>query len=296
MGGVITQGPTTPLGAVSPRPGLLFRAAMLACRFLAQVVFGLRMELLDAGNLPRDAAGRPAGGWIAAPAPHRRWIDPFLMLLVLPIQPRIVFFADGRVLYRTPFRRWLFRALGGVVPVWKRGGPRAFFSHIESARQVVDGGAVFVIFPEAGPPSAPDAARPIEPGFGYMAMRTRAPLVPLVIAGTGELYRGRRLTVRVMPATNAAELAGLPDGAALPEAGSHEERAAARRIAETFQGRMAPLIAADHRALERRTAGDRRRWTWLTNWLDWDADAAERTARGRGSTSAAEAPEGDRVV
>lgn len=276
---MITEGPTTPIGAVSPRPGLLFRGAMAACRFLAHVVFGLRPVLLDAKNLPRDAAGRPVGGWIAVPAPHRRWIDPFLMLLVLPIEPRIVFFADGRVLYRTAFRRWLFRGLGGVVPVWKRGGPKAFFAHIEAARRVVDSGAVFVIFPEAGPPSPPDAARPIEPGFGYMAMRTGAPLVPLVIAGTGELYRGRRLTVRVLPQTTAAELAGLPADVPLPDPGSGEERRAARRIATAFQERMAPLIAADHHGLERRAASDTRRWTWLTHWLDWDADAAEAAVR-----------------
>jgi len=252
---------------------------MAVCRGIARGVFGLRLELIDAENLPRDEAGRPAGGWIAVPAPHRRWIDPFLMLLVLPIEPRIVFFADGRVLYRTAFRRWLFRGLGGVVPVWKRGGPKAFFAHIEAARQVLDAGAVFVIFPEAGPPSPPDAARTIEPGFGYMAMRSGAPLVPLVIAGTGELYRGRRLTVRVLPPTTASKLAGLPDGTPNPAAGSGEERQAARRIAAAFQERMAPLIAADHHDLERRTAGDRRRWTWLTHWLDWDADAAEAAAR-----------------
>jgi len=278
-GGVISQGSTAPIGTLTPRPGLAFRVAMAACRFLARVVFGLRLELLDGENLPRDASGRPMGGWIAVPAPHRRWIDPFLMLLVLPLEPRIVFFADGRVLYRTGFRRWLFRTLGGVVPVWKRGGPKAFFAHIEAAKQVLDAGAVFVIFPEAGPPSPPDAARPIEPGFGYMAMRTRAPLVPLVIAGTGELYRGRRLTVRVLPQTSAAELAGLSDGSPLPAPGRGEERQAARRIAASFQERMAPLIAADHHDLEDRAAGDRRRWTWLTHWLDWDADAAEAAAR-----------------
>lgn len=260
---------------------------MLACRFLARVIFGLRFELLDAENLPRDADGRPAGGWIAAPAPHRRWIDPFLLLLVLPIRPRIVFFADGRVLFKTRLRAWLFRTLGGVVPVWKRGGPKAFFAHIEAARQVVAGGAVFVIFPEAGPPSPPDAARSIEPGFGYMAMRSGVPLVPIVIAGTGELYRGRTLTVRVMPPTDARELAGLEPDAPLPEPGSPEERRSARTIASNFQDRMAPLVAADHWALERRTADDRRRWTWLTHWLDWDADAAEAAARRRTEGGAA---------
>ena len=273
--------PSHPIARVSPRPGLTFRAAISLCRLLARGIFGLRLELQGAEHLPVDARGRPAGGWIAVPLPHRRWIDPFLLLLLLPLEPRIVFFGDGRVLFKTPFRRLLFRVLGGVVPIWPRGGPRAFWSHVAAAGRVVEAGAVFVIFPEAGPPSAPDRARHVEPGFGYLAMRTQASLVPMIIAGTGELYRRRRLVLRIMPATTAGELAGLPPGASLPQPSSPEERAAARRIAERFAAQMADPIAALHADVERTSAGERRRWPWLTHWLDWDADAADAARAAR---------------
>jgi len=273
--------PTGLIGEVSQRPGVTFRIAIALCRFLAVVVFGLRLELRGAEHLPRDDAGRPTGGWIAVPVPHRRWIDPFILLLLLPIQPRLVFFADGRVLFKTRLRRLLFRLLGGVVPVWPRGGPKAFWAHIEAAQRVLQAGAVFVIFPEAGPPSEPDRARRIEPGFGYLAMRTGVPLVPIVIGGTGELYRRRRLVLDVLPATTPAELAGGPAGAALPEPGSHEERATARRIADAFAARLASPVAELHSQIERASVGDRRRWPWLTHWLDWDADAAD-AARAAG--------------
>jgi len=269
------------IGEISSRPGIAFRIALAICSVLARGVFGLRLELTGAELLPRDEHGRPAGGWIAVPVPHRRWIDPFLLLLLLPQEPRLVFFADGRALFRTRFRRLLFRLLGGVVPVWPHGGPKAFWTHIAAAQRVLDAGAVFVIFPEAGPPSAPDAARHIEPGFGYLALRTRAPLVPIVIAGTGEIYRRRRLVLRVLPTLTAPELAGLGPGDELPEANTAGERAAARRIAEELSARMAPRIASEHHDLERRAARDRRRWTWLTHWLDWDADAADAAARAR---------------
>jgi 1-acyl-sn-glycerol-3-phosphate acyltransferase len=276
--------PTGLIGEVSARPGAFFRFAIGLCRVIT-FAFGLRLELRGAENLPRDARGRPAGGWMAVPAPHRRWIDPFLLLLLLPVEPRLAFFADGRVLVKTPFRRLLFRLLGGMVPVWPRGGAKAFGAHIEAAGRVLEAGAVFVIFPEAGPPSAPDRTRPIEPGFGYLAMRTGVPLVPMVIGGTGELYRGRRLILRVLPATTPQELAGRPAGAAVPDPGSHEERADARRIADAFAERLAPPVADLHAEVERASAGDNKRWRWLTHWLDWDADAADaaRTARGRGS-------------
>jgi 1-acyl-sn-glycerol-3-phosphate acyltransferase len=271
---VTTDRPTGLIGEVSRRPGVFFRFAIGLCRLIT-FVFGLRLELRGAENLPRDARGRPAGGWMAVPVPHRRWIDPFLLLLLLPIEPRLAFFADGRVLVKTRLRRLLFRLLGGMVPVWPRGGAKAFWAHIEAARRVLDAGAVFVIFPEAGPPSEPDRTRTIEPGFGYLAMRTGVRLVPMAIGGTGELYRGRRLILSVLPATTPQELAGLPAGAPLPEAGSHEERAAARRIADAFAERLAPPVAALHAEIERASAGDRKRWRWLTHWLDWDADAAD---------------------
>jgi len=273
------------IGEVSHRPGVAFRIAIALCRLLAVVVFGLRPELRGAEHLPTDDAGRPTGGWIAVPVPHRRWIDPFLLLLLLPIQPRLVFFADGRVLFKTRFRRLLFNLLGGVVPVWPRGGPKAFWAHIEAAQRVLEAGAVFVIFPEAGPPSEPDQARRIEPGFGYLAMRTGVPLVPIVIGGTGELYRGRRLVLNVLPATTPAELAGAPAGTAMPEPGSQDERAAARRIADAFAARLAPQVAELHAQIERASVGDRRRWPWLTHWLDWDADAADAARAARTSRS-----------
>jgi 1-acyl-sn-glycerol-3-phosphate acyltransferase len=275
---------TDPIGDISPRPSLFFRAVLGLCRFLARVVFGLRLELRGAEHLPVDERGRPAGAWIAVPLPHRRWIDPFILVLLLPIQPRLVFFADGRVVFKTPLRRFLFRAVGGVVPVWPHGGPKAFWAHIEAARRVLDSGSVFVIFPEAGPPSPPDRAREIQPGFGYLAMRTQAPMVPMVIGGTGELYRRRRLVLQVMPRTSAQELAGLPSSAGLPEEGSAGERAAAHGIARRFSDEMAPAVAELHAAIEQASAGERRRWPWLTHWLDWDADAADaaRAARAAG--------------
>jgi hypothetical protein len=48
---------------------------------------------------------------------------------------------------------------------------------------------------------------------------------------------------------------------------------------------MAPPVADLHAEIERASAYDRKRWPWLTHWLDWDADAADaaRAARKQGS-------------
>jgi len=269
--------PTGLQGTASPRAPLAYRLVIGLARLLNGVIFRLRMTLEGAENLPRDASGNLVGGWIAAPVPHRRWIDPFLLVMRLPIQPRIMFFGDGRVIFLTPLRRFLFRLIGGVVPLWPHGGTDAFASHVEAAGQVLHAGAVFVLFPEAGPPSPPDRARQIKPGIGYVALRSGAPIVPIIIGGTTELYRGRRLVLRVLPAMTAAELAGLPAGLSL-EVGSAEEKAAAHAVAAGMDAFTAPRIAALYHEIEAASANDRKVWPWLTHWLDleWEGDRPHR--------------------
>ena len=258
-------------GSASPRAPLAYRFVVALAKFLNWAFFRFRMTLEGAENLPRT------GGWIAAPLPHRRWIDPFLLVMRLPIEPRIVFFGDGRVLFLTPFRRFLFRLIGGVVPVWPKGGVGAFGPHVDAAGRVLDAGAVFVLFPEAGPPSPPDRAREIKAGIGYVALRTGAPIVPILIGGTTELYRGRRLVLRILPAVSALELADVPPGPA-PERESAREREVARAVASGLDALTAPPIAALHHEVEARSTADRRRWTWLTHWLDleWEGDRPHR--------------------
>jgi 1-acyl-sn-glycerol-3-phosphate acyltransferase len=264
----------------SARAGLAFRLARAICWVLARIVFGLRIELRGAEHLPRDVSGRPVGGLIAAPVPHVRWIDPFLLVLALPHRPRLVFLGDGRHLFRNWSRRLLFRLVGGVVPVWpRRSGAGAFATHIAAARQILDAGAIFTIFPEGGPAARPGSIRAIRPGLGYIGLRSAAPIVPIVIGGADELYRGRRLVVEVLPAVAAGELAGLAAGAPLPEPGTADERGAAHRLVDAFAAVTAPHVARLHEEVAKASAHDVRRWPWLTTWLEWDADSGEAGVR-----------------
>jgi len=62
-----------------------------------------------------------------------------------------------------------------------------------------------------------------------------------------------------------AELAG-DDWSGVPEPGSREELAAARRAAAALEARLAPVIAELHPATVD-PPGRRRRWPWLTGLL-----------------------------
>jgi len=247
----------------SARASTLYRLLLAGVRVLGRGVFGFRTEVVGADLLPRDAGGAPTGGWIAAGLPHRTWVDPFVVADNLPIEPRLVFFGDGRAMFRSRWRRFVFRSIGGVIPIWPGGGRAAVDSHLAAAGAALSAGAVLCLFPETGPATQPGTARPLGLGVAYFALRTGAPVVPIVLGGTHELYRSRRFRLEVLPPLTARELAGLGVDAPLPEPWTRAEREAAHRIAANLHDLTAEPIAAAHLATVL-PSGARKRWRWLT--------------------------------
>ncbi|HEY7589568.1 MAG TPA: lysophospholipid acyltransferase family protein [Candidatus Limnocylindrales bacterium] len=252
------------VGKASPRAPRLYRFLLLLCRGVARLL-GFRLVLEHAERLPRRAGGSPAGGWIAAGLPHRTWIDPFVLALLLPIEPRINWLGDGRAIYRSRLRRLVFDRIGGVVPIWPGRGPAAFEEHVAAAKSVIDSGAVFGLFPEVGPAVPVERARPLSAGVAYFALRSNAPIVPLVLGGAHELYLGRTIILSVLEPVTARELAGLEPDAPLPDPGTPEERDAAARMTERLQELTAGPVADAHERAEP-PPGTRKHWRWLTSW------------------------------
>jgi 1-acyl-sn-glycerol-3-phosphate acyltransferase len=239
------------VGEPTPHPTVAYRALRVAWRAAASALrFHVSVEGLE--HLPRRDDGRRDGGWIAAGLPHRAWVDPFLLWMALPAEPRLVFFGDARTMARSPLRRWVLRRVGGVIPIPSRGGPHAFATHLEAAARVIDAGAVFCLFPESGFPSEPGTARPVAAGLGYVALRTGAPIVPVVLGGNEVLFLGRRLVLRVLPAQPWqvwAAVDGAPVPGAPPAAGSAEERMLAHRIADGFREATSAAVRDAHLAV-----------------------------------------------
>ncbi|HYK95711.1 MAG TPA: 1-acyl-sn-glycerol-3-phosphate acyltransferase [Candidatus Dormibacteraeota bacterium] len=250
------------LGGGSPRPGTTYRALRLVWRWCAALL-GAHLELEGAENLPRTPGGRRAGGWIAAAVPHRTWIDPFVPWILLPERPRFIFFGDARTMARSPLRRFLVRRLGGVIPIPAERDPRTVEVHLEAARRALAAGGVFMLMPEIGPPSKPGELRRLGGGMAYIALRNRAPIVPLVLGGNDDIYFGRRVILRVLPALDPCELAGLADGEAPPAPGSSAERRAAHMVTAAFADRVAPGVAEVH-LLASPPPGTSRRGRFLT--------------------------------
>jgi len=250
------------LGGASARPGLTYRLLRVSWRACAALL-GARLELEGAENLPRTPDGRRAGGWIAAVVPHRTWIDPFVPWILLPERPRFVFFGDARTMARSPLRRFVVRRLGGVIPIPAGRDPRTVEVHLEAARQTLAAGGVFMLMPETGQASTPGELRRLGNGMAYVAIRNRAPIVPLVLGGNDEIYFGRRVLLRVLPALDPWALAGLIEGGSAPAPGSSAERRAAHTLTAAFALRVAPAVADVHRR-SLPPPGTRRRGRFLT--------------------------------
>ncbi len=120
--------------------------------------------------------------------------------------------------------------------------------------------------PEGTVSGPPGRLLPFRPGAALIALRTGAPIVPLAMAGTEELYIGRRMASRVLAPTSARELLGEQWDGVLPPEGSREELALAKRLALRFEDLLGPVVAelqpltVDPPGHPRRL---RRKLTWL---------------------------------
>ena len=251
------------------REGLdwLGRAPEIRAGVVYRVARGLaRAALLGICGLHVDARGRehlPAGGgYLLLAAVHRGWMDPFLVLHAVPAEPRVWTLGSGPSAFDRWWKERLLRLVGGFLPVW-RGG-RGIDVHVAAARAVLERGGVFSTFVEGTIGGPPDRPTPFRSGAFVIALRTGAPVVPLAVAGTDVLYRGKRLATRLLPPVTMAELIGEA-WAGVPEPGSREELAVARQAAAALEAILAPVIAEIHPSTV--DPPGRRRWPWLTALL-----------------------------
>ena len=234
-----------------------YRAVRLLVRFLCFGVFRFRIQTSGQEHIP-------SGGYLLVAGAHRGWMDPFVVMHALPLEPRSWILGSGPSTFTSPWREWLTRRVGGLLPVW-RGGV-GIDQHVASARAVLAAGAVFVQMPEGTVSGPPGRLGPMRSGWAMIALRTDAPILPLAMAGTDELYMGRRMASRVLEPTTVRELAGLPPGAPLPAADTREELALAKVMTQRLAERLGPVVEALHATTidppghPRRL---RRRLTWL---------------------------------
>jgi 1-acyl-sn-glycerol-3-phosphate acyltransferase len=237
--------------------GPLVRIVALAARIVLFRLFRFRVSVTGREHVPTR------GGYLVVAAVHRGWMDPFLILDALPLEPRAWFLGSGPSAFSARWREWALRRLGGMLPVW-RGGV-GVDQHLEAARAVLGNGGVFVLVPEGGVTGPPDRLATFRLGAALIALRTDAPILPIALAGTDELYLGKRLAAGILPAISVAEALGDRWTGAPPPPGSRAELDLARELTARFEAILGPAVAALYpETID--PASHRRRFRALT-WL-----------------------------
>ena len=133
---------------------------------------------------------------------HKNFLDAFFVGIAMRRQVRYM----AKVELFTGPLGWLFLRLG-AFPV-RRGEADA--QAIETARLILAGGGLVVMFPEGTRVERPDALGSPHHGAGRLALETGAPIIPAAISGTSHLWRG------ALPRIKRVQLAFLPAVAPQP--------------------------------------------------------------------------------
>jgi 1-acyl-sn-glycerol-3-phosphate acyltransferase len=224
-------------------PPALYRVIRAACIAVVRLVFDVQV------------AGRehmPPPGSIVAGVPHRNWVEPMLLVALLPARPRLVMLADGQTVSSSALRRLLVRAVGGVIPVGPGRTAAGFEAIGRAAQAAVNDRAVLALFPEVGKPAKAPRLRRLSPGVCQLASRTDAPVVPVVFGGTHELYLRRRIVVRILPPIQPM----APGDAGGCRAGMDAFMADFRAVVQAAAVEAHESAEAD--------SPRRKRWRWLT--------------------------------
>lgn len=118
----------------------------------------------------------PRTGPVIVVANHASLLDGFLLAACLP---RRITFLSAAYLFRLPVVGAFLRAMG-AIPVQNKGSELA---GMRKALGILQGGVTLGLFPE-GRVSQTDKSGPFQTGWAYLALKTGAPVLPVVIKGT----------------------------------------------------------------------------------------------------------------
>ena len=167
----------------------------------------------------------PRKGPLLLASNHLSFIDSFVIPLVAP--RRVVFLAKSEYFTAPGIRglwmHWLFTAMG-AVPVQRGTTGGAAQEGLDKAREVLQRGLAFGIYPE-GTRSRDGRLYRGRTGVAWLALTAGCPVVPVALSGTADiqpvgsrLLRIRRITVRFGEPLDFSHLRGATPGRARREA------------------------------------------------------------------------------
>jgi 1-acyl-sn-glycerol-3-phosphate acyltransferase len=191
--GAAQRPPPVQQGAAGPAsPGV--RVLRRVARGIFRLVFRVRVVGLE--HVPPTP--------VIICANHLGWADMFLVLLFFPVEPRIYVLGEQEVRTISRWRTWLIDRLEIMVALDRRNPLRA----IRTMDDVLKRGGSLLIFPEGQLGTAEGALLPLHEGAAHASLITGAPLLPVGLTGTRELWLRRPLTMRIGPPLDPAGVSG----------------------------------------------------------------------------------------
>jgi 1-acyl-sn-glycerol-3-phosphate acyltransferase len=179
-------------GAAGRAPPRVKAARLVVCGLL-QLLFRVRVCGLE--NVP----DRP----VIVCANHLGWADAFLILALLPVEPRLYVLGERAGVLRNSFRVRVINALQVMVPL-DRNKPREALRIMQG---VLARGGSLLIFPEGKLGTQEGALQRLQHGAAQLSVHSGVPVLPIGLTGTAELWLRRPITVRVGRPIDPAALA-----------------------------------------------------------------------------------------
>lgn len=223
-------------GAVATPEPIRFRLAARVLRWMLRVVLRalFRFDIRGLEHLPR-------GRYIVA-GNHPAWLETFMLFAFLPAERGLRVLASRDATTAVGWRRVFLDQADAVVPFDVDSGSEARTA-IRRAVDLLERGSSIGIFPEdlSLPADAEGHVRPLRRGVAMLARVSQTAVVPLGVADTRLLWRGRTVRLRIGPPID-------------PPRDRREDAAFLARLAEQIEElrpKAEPLPA-------------RRPWPWLS--------------------------------
>lgn len=126
---------------------------------------------------------------------HLGWVDPFMLMAVLPIRPRLYFFGPKEEDMRVGARNRVMAWTGSAVPF--HPDKDNLLGVARRVQAILASGAVMAIAGEGRIHASESELWPIDEGTAFFALRASVPIVPIAVNGTSWLHLGATVSVRV---------------------------------------------------------------------------------------------------
>jgi 1-acyl-sn-glycerol-3-phosphate acyltransferase len=207
-------------------------------RLIVRGIFAALFRVRHYGTLPQR-------GPLLVVANHQGWADGFLLAASFPLVANVRLLGDREGTGKVWWWRAVLRATGIVITI-ERTSKTADRAAIAATLAALERGEIVVVFAEGRVSRVESSLGPFARGVGYLALRSGAPILPVWLSGTAELYLRKQL----------ATIAGTPR--AIPQSAPTKE--ATRTLAVALHDDLASLEPS-----ERAPEPMRKRMRWLTN-------------------------------